>query len=171
MVNGGTLVQPRVVKSVGQTETTPVYKGRVMTTQLSKQLQGLMHHVVKEVAFYREPHADPGLRGRRQDRHRPDLGREATHGLEGQQVQLLVRRLHRASPGPPRPRRRGPDRGGHAHGHPPGDLEMPVMSFELFRRIAHDAISDARPDPDRPSRSRADAGGQPVTTAYATLAA
>ena len=26
-----------------------------------------------------------------------------------------------------------------------GHLEMPVMSFELFRRIAHDAITHARP--------------------------
>ena len=28
-----------------------------------------------------------------------------------------------------------------------GQLEMPVMSFELFRRIAHDAITHPRPRP------------------------
>ena len=30
MVNGGTLVQPRVVRSIGDAETHPVYEGRVM---------------------------------------------------------------------------------------------------------------------------------------------
>jgi cell division protein FtsI (penicillin-binding protein 3) len=30
MVNGGTLVQPRVVKAIGDSETNPVLKGRVI---------------------------------------------------------------------------------------------------------------------------------------------
>ena len=50
-----------------------------------------------------------------------------------------------------------------------GHLEMPVMSFELFRRIATDAITTPDLLPDRPTDpTRADRG--PVTAGYATLA-
>ena len=31
-----------------------------------------------------------------------------------------------------------------------GQLEMPVMSFELFRRVAHDAINTPDLVPERP---------------------
>ena len=49
-----------------------------------------------------------------------------------------------------------------------GHLEMPVMSFELFRRIAHDSISTPFLVPDDASVP-ANADGQSVTAAYATL--
>ena len=38
MLNGGVLVQPRVVKSIGDRETGPIVKGRVMTDELSTTL-------------------------------------------------------------------------------------------------------------------------------------
>ena len=65
------------------------------------------------------PDARPGLSRRWQDRHRPDLGPQGERrprGLEAQPLQLLVRRIHRPREGRPGPRRRGPDRGGHADG-------------------------------------------------------
>ena len=49
-----------------------------------------------------------------------------------------------------------------------GHLEMPVMSFELFRRIAHDSISTPFLVPENESVP-ANADGRPVTAAYATL--
>ena len=49
-----------------------------------------------------------------------------------------------------------------------GHLEMPVMSFELFRRIAHDSISTPFLVPDDESIP-ANARGQSVTVACATL--
>ena len=75
MVNGGTLVQPRVVRSIGDVETHPIYAGRVMTGKLSDSLQRLMKHVITEGRLLPQSDPHPGLRGRRQDRHRPDLGR------------------------------------------------------------------------------------------------
>src|SRR5512141_3454781 len=53
MLNGGTLVQPRVVKSLGTTETQPIVRGRVMTEQLSHTLTGMMNNVITKVDFYR----------------------------------------------------------------------------------------------------------------------
>ena len=75
MVNGGTLVQPRVVSSIGDAETHPVYEGRVMPASLSKTLQradAARHH---QGRLLPRPDAHPGLRGRRQDGHGADLGR------------------------------------------------------------------------------------------------
>ena len=118
MVNGGTLVRPRVVRSIGDAETQPVYEGRVMPASLSKTLQAMMQHVINDGRLLPQPDPHPGLRGRRQDRHGADLGRRQGR-VEGQQVQLLVRRLHRTRGRPSRPRRRGADRGGDAHRRPP----------------------------------------------------
>ena len=96
------------------------------------------------------PDARPGLRGRRQDRHRPDLGLEAKgrwkHNLfnysfvgyvarEAGRPDLVVAvRIEEGTPTTVRL----------------GQLEMPVMSFELFRRIAHDAINTPDLVPERP---------------------
>ena len=49
-----------------------------------------------------------------------------------------------------------------------GHLEMPVMSFELFRRIAHDAITTPDLVPERARRPGRP--GVPVSAACATLA-
>ena len=140
MVNGGTLVQPRVVRSIGQEETTPIYKGRVMTTQLSKQLQGLMQHVLKEVDFYRSRTLIPGFEvgGKTGTAQIWDSDKQAWKvnkfnysfvgyiGRHPGHPDLVV--AVRIEEGTPTVIRLG-------------HLEMPVMSFELFRRIAHDAIS------------------------------
>jgi cell division protein FtsI/penicillin-binding protein 2 len=144
MVNGGTLVQPRVVRSIGQQETTPIYKGRVMTSQLSKQLQGLMQHVLKEVDFYRSRTLIPGFEvgGKTGTAQIWDAsangGRGAWKrnlfnysfvgwiGRETSKPDLVVAiQIEEGTPTVLRV----------------GHIEMPVMSFELFRRIATDAIT------------------------------
>jgi stage V sporulation protein D (sporulation-specific penicillin-binding protein) len=140
MLNGGILVQPRVVKAVGGSETAAVYKGRVMSEELSTTLRKLMKHVVSSVDFYRTRTLIPGFEvggktGTAQiwdeQKHRWKIndfnysfigyiGRQAGH------PDLVVAvRIEEGTPTVVRL----------------GMLEMPVMSFELFRRIAHDAIN------------------------------
>ncbi len=148
MLNGGVLVQPRVVKSVGERETAPIVKGRLMTDDLSLTLTGMMKHVISEVDFYRGRTRVPGFevggktgtaqiwdseKGRwkvnlfnysfvgyiAREKAKPDLV-VAVRIEEGQPTVVRV-----------------------------GQLEMPVMSFELFRRIAHDAITTPDLVPER----------------------
>jgi len=140
MVNGGILVQPRVVRSIGDTETVPVTRGRVLTEKLSAALQKLMQHVITEVDFYRSRTLIPGFEvggktGTAQiwdaEKHawKVNLFNYSFIGYIGRtpgHPDLVVAvRIEEGTPTVVRL----------------GHLEMPVMSFELFRRIAHDAIS------------------------------
>jgi cell division protein FtsI (penicillin-binding protein 3) len=140
MVNGGTLVQPRLVKAVGDAETAPVYKGRVMTPGLSDTLRKLMRHVVTKVPFYRTRTLIPGfdvggktgtaqIWDSEKGRWKVNLFNYSFIGYIGRQAghpDLIVAvRIEEGTPTVVRL----------------GHLEMPVMSFELFRRIAHNAIN------------------------------
>ena len=144
MVNGGKLVQPHVVKAIANQEVPHTAGDTVLSKKLSKQLTGLMDHVVTEVPFYRDRTLIPGYyvggktgtaqiwdskanKGRgawkhnkfnysfvgyvARDKGRPDLV-VAIRIEEGTPTTLRV-----------------------------GQIEMPVMSFALFRRIAHAAIT------------------------------
>ena len=117
MVNGGVLVQPRVVAPVGDRDLEPCPRAgddpEAVDTLTRTDAQR-----VTEVDFYRDRTVIPGfdVGGKTGTAQIWDAERRA---VEGQPVQLLVRRLHRAREGPPRPRRRGPDRGGHADRRPP----------------------------------------------------
>ncbi len=140
MVNGGTLVQPRVVKAIGNAETAPVYKDRVMSEGLSATLRKLLRRVVTKVPFYRSRTLIPGFdvggkSGTAQiwdsENHRwkVNLFNYSFIGYIGRQAghpDLIV--AVRIEEGTPTVARLG-------------ELEMPVMSFELFRRIAHNAIN------------------------------
>jgi cell division protein FtsI (penicillin-binding protein 3) len=159
MVNGGRSIQPHVVKSVGPIETAAVEGGRVIEPNLSGTLIGMMRHVVATVPTYRDRTLIPGYdvggktgtaqiwdptanhgRGNwkrnifnysfigyiAREKGRPDL----VVGIRIEEGKPTVARL--------------------------GHLEMPVMSFELFRRIAFDAITTpdllgGRPAPTDPS--------------------
>jgi cell division protein FtsI (penicillin-binding protein 3) len=140
MINGGVLVQPRVVRVVGDVETEPIERGRVMSTSLSATLRKLMRHVVRKVDFYRDRTVIPGFEvgGKTGTAQIWDSGRKAWKvnrfnysfigyiGREKDQPDLVIAvRIEEGTPTVVRL----------------GHLEMPVMSFELFRRIAHDAIS------------------------------
>ena len=147
MLNGGTLVQPRVVKAIGDTDTASVSKGRVMTPALSVQLTRLMNHVVSSVPFYRSRTLIPGFEvggktGTAQiwDTAKNDwkvnlfnytfVGYIARN--PGHPDLVVAVRIEEGTPTVVRQ----------------GELEMPVMSFELFRRIAHDAITTPYLVPD-----------------------
>jgi len=140
LVNGGVLVQPRVVKSVGETESLPISRGRVVSEKLSAQLRKLMNHVVTEVDFYRTRTLIPGFEvgGKTGTAQIWDADKGAWKvnlfnysfigyigRTPGHPDLIVAVRIEEGTPTVVRL----------------GHLEMPVMSFELFRRIAHDAIS------------------------------
>ena len=150
LVNGGILVQPRVVRSVGETETAPINRGRVITSKLSVSLQKLMQHVLTEVDFYGKRTLIPGFEvggktgtaqiwDAKKGAWKVNLFNYSFIGYIGRKPahpELVVAvRIEEGTPTVVRL----------------GHLEMPVMSFELFRRIAHDAISTPYLVPDEPA--------------------
>ena len=148
MLNGGVLVQPRVVRAVGDRETSPIARGRVMSEKLSGTLTKLMNHVITEVDFYRSRTLIPGVEvgGKTGTAQIWDNDRKAWKvnlfnysfigyvAREPGRPDLVVAvRIEEGTPTVVRL----------------GHLEMPVMSFELFRRIAHNAINTPDLVPDK----------------------
>lgn len=151
MVNGGTLVQPHVVRTIGSEDLAPAPQARhVITPQLSSTLVKLMRRVVTEVDFYRDRTVvpgynvggktgtaqiwDPKARGGKGD-WKSNVFNFSFVGYIGKEKPRLVVavRINEARPS--------------VRGY--GALDLPVMSFELFRRVATDAITmlDIPPDP------------------------
>jgi len=159
MVNGGRSIQPHVVKSVGPIETAAVEGGRVIEPNLSGTLIGMMRHVVATVPTYRDRTLIPGydVGGKTGTAQIWDPTANHGHGNwkrnifnysfigyiareKGRPDLVVGIRIEEGKPTVARL----------------GHLEMPVMSFELFRRIAFDAITTpdllgGRPAPTDPS--------------------
>jgi cell division protein FtsI/penicillin-binding protein 2 len=140
LANGGTLVQPHVVTGVGSREVTVPPRGRVVPKKISRTVLRMMDHVLEEVSFYRDRTQVPGYHvgGKTGTAQIWDAKKKAwKHNLfnfsfvgyisrEAGTPDLVVAvRIEEGRPRLPRL----------------GRLEMPVMSFELFRRIATDAIN------------------------------
>ncbi|HUP54944.1 MAG TPA: penicillin-binding protein 2 [Methylomirabilota bacterium] len=144
IVNGGTMIDPHVVQAVGDRDVTPVMGARVVNAAVATKVRSLMDHVVEEVPFYRDRTLVPGYHvgGKTGTAQIWDAkangGRGAwKHNLfnysfvgyiarEKDVPDLVVAvRIEEGTPSVARV----------------GRLEMPVMSFELFRRIATDAIT------------------------------
>jgi len=154
-MNGGTLVQPHVVKSIGDKETAVMPRGQgKVAGATSKTLIHMMQHVITEVPFYRDRTLVPGYdvggkTGTAQiwdpkanNGHgawKVDLFNYSFIGYIGRETgvpDLVVAiRIEEARPTVVKV----------------GHLEMPVMSFELFRRIATDAITTPDLLLDRPT--------------------
>jgi len=149
MVNGGVLVQPHVVKGIGERERAPTVRGQVLSERLSGQLTKLMNRVVTKVDFYRDRTLIPGFEvggktgtaqiwDAEQGRWKVNLFNYSFVGYvarEPGRPDLVVGvRIEEGTPTVARV----------------GQLEMPVMSFELFRRIAYDAITTPNLVPERP---------------------
>ena len=154
LMNGGALVQPHVVKSIGDNDVLlgPRRQG-VVDASVSRTLIKMMQHVITEVPFYRDRTLVPGydVGGKTGTAQIWDAsangGRGAWKrnlfnysfvGYIGRQAgvpDLVVAiRIEEGTPTVARV----------------GHLEMPVMSFELFRRIATDAITTPDLLADRP---------------------
>jgi cell division protein FtsI (penicillin-binding protein 3) len=143
LMNGGMTIQPHVVKAIGPADVPVPAGGRVIERGLSKTLVRMMEYVITEVPTYHDRTIVPGYsvggktgtaqiwdpkanKGRgawkvnlfnysfvgyiARDKDRPDL--------------VVAVRIEEGRPTIARV----------------GQLEMPVMSFQLFRRIATDAI-------------------------------
>ncbi len=149
MVNGGQLVQPHVVQAIGVEPVAVSSRGDVVDPGLSTTLIGMMHHVVTEVPFYRHRTLIPGYfvggkTGTAQiwdtkiGNWKRNLFNYSFVGYVGRrtgQPELVIAvRIHEGRPTVVKV----------------GRLEMPVMSFELFRRIAHDAITTPGLLPETP---------------------
>jgi cell division protein FtsI/penicillin-binding protein 2 len=154
LANGGTLVHPHIVQGVGDRDVEVAPAAQVVDAGLSRTLVKMMRHVVTEVPFYRDrtlvPGYDVGCKtGTAQIwDHTSNKGNGAWKlnlfnysfvGFIGRQTgipDLIVAiQIEEGTPTVARV----------------GHLEMPVMSFELFRRIATDGITTPDLLPDRPT--------------------
>jgi cell division protein FtsI/penicillin-binding protein 2 len=150
MVNGGRLVRPHVVKAIGEEEISTAPAAEVLNPALSPTLIGMMNHVVSTVPFYRDRTLIPGydVGGKTGTAQIWDAEKGAWKNLlynysfvgyvgrEAGKPDLVVAvQINEARPTIARI----------------GALEMPVMSFELFRRIARNAITTPGLLADRPA--------------------
>ena len=153
LMNGGTRIQPHVVKAVGDREIPVATGPRIISAAISRKLVGLMAHVIATVPFYHDRTIVPGFQvggktGTAQiwdaKRHqwKVNLFNYSFVGYIARQVDrpdlVVAIRIEEGTPTV----------------HKVGQLEMPVMSFELFRRIATDAIETPDLLPDLPVVAR-----------------
>ena len=150
MVNGGTLPTPHVVKETGDTPTTTADRGRVMTPALSADLTAIMERVVNVVPFYRARTLIPGylvggktgtaqIWDSKTGSFRTDVYNFSFVGFVGRTAPELVVAVRITE--------------GRPIVNVPGNMENAVESFELFRRIASDAMTTLDLPPIRPAPS------------------
>lgn len=155
LANGGTLVQPHVVKAVGDRQVVDMPRAEnVVDGPVSATLVQMMKHVITEVPFYRNRTLVPGydVGGKTGTAQiwdpKADSGRGAWKrnlfnysfvGWIGRKTSVpdlvVAIQIEEGTPTVVKV----------------GHLEMPVMSFELFRRIATDAITTPDLLRDRPA--------------------
>ena len=154
IINGGTTVAPHVVQAIGSRDVSAIPGSRVVDPAVAKKVRLLMDHVVEEVPFYRDRTLVPGYHvgGKTgtaqiwdpkandgQGGWKHNLFNYSFVGYIGREKDVpdlvVAVRIEEAKPTIARV----------------GRLEMPVMSFELFRRIATDAITTPDLLTDRPA--------------------
>ena len=149
LMNGGTQIQPHVVKAIGEREIQSAAGHRVVSEGISRQLVGLMAHVIATVPFYHDRTIVPGFQvggktgtaqiwDSKKNRWKVNLFDYSFVGFIARQADrpdlVVAIRIEEGTPTV----------------HEVGQLEMPVMSFELFRRIATNAIETPDLLRDRP---------------------
>ena len=144
LMNGGTLVQPHVVKSIGEREIVATPRGPVIKSAISQTIVKLMQRVITEVPFYRDRTLVPGFDVGGKTGTAQIWDPKANHGRGDWKVNqfnysfvgfigrefgvpdlVVAVQIEEAKPTVVKI----------------GRIELPVMSFELFRRIATDAIT------------------------------
>ncbi|MGD0862823.1 MAG: penicillin-binding protein 2 [Candidatus Limnocylindrales bacterium] len=156
MANGGTLVTPHVTipdTTVGASASATPAATRVISTSLSKSLTGLMEHVVTAVPSYAERTYipgyyiggktgtaqiwDPTLNGGKGGWKKDDYNYSFYGWVGHSKPDLMIGAV--IFEGTPTLIRQGV-------------LDMPVQSYELFRRIATDAVTCEQipPNPNGP---------------------
>ncbi len=138
MVNGGILPTPHVVQRVGAETVVAGDRGRVLTPALSAELVKIMRRVPLAVPFYRDRTLIPGyvVGGKtgtaeiwdgEKKRWKVNVFNYSFVGFVGRRSPEVVVAV-RVEEGRPTVQR-------------VGQIEMPVESFELFRRVATDAMA------------------------------
>jgi len=148
MVNGGILPTPHVVQRIGAEAVVAGDRGRVLTPALSAELVKIMRRVPLAVPFYRDRTLIPGyiVGGKtgtaqiwdgEKKRWKVNVFNYSFVGFVGRRSPEVVVAV-RIEEGRPTIQRIG-------------QIEMPVESFELFRRVATDAMAtlDLAPVPAR----------------------
>ena len=154
LANGGTLVEPHIVQGIGDEDVAIAPGVKVIDSGLSRTLVKIMRHVVLEVPFYRDRTLVPGydVGGKTGTAQIWDSKANKGHGAWKRNLfnYSFVGYIGRET--------RVPDlvvaiqiEEGTPTVARVGHLEMPVMSFELFRRIATDAITTPDLLTDRPT--------------------
>ena len=138
MVGEGQLPTPRVVRMVGPTSVAPPAARQATSAGVARQLVGLMKYVVTEVPWYRDRTRIPGyvvggktgtaeIWDAKRGRWKAKVFNHTFVGFVGRTGPELVvaARINE----------------GTLNVIEQGNLEMPVESFELFRRVATDAVT------------------------------
>ena len=138
MVGEGQLPTPRVVRMVGPTSVAPPAARQATSAGVARQLVGLMKYVVTEVPWYRDRTRIPGyvvggktgtaeIWDAKRGRWKAKVFNHTFVGFVGRTGPELVvaARINE----------------GTLTVIEQGNLEMPVESFELFRRVATDAVT------------------------------
>jgi cell division protein FtsI/penicillin-binding protein 2 len=138
MVNGGLRVQPHFLMAIEGRPQAVAAPDRVLTKKVAKQLKGIMEHVTGGVSWYAEGSLIPrytvgGKTGTAQiwrssqgrfDRNTYNFSFVGFVGGD-EPAAVVALRIDEADPRVPRP----------------GDLDLSIKSFELFRRVALGIIS------------------------------
>jgi cell division protein FtsI/penicillin-binding protein 2 len=144
LMNGGTMVQPHVVKAIGDHDVVAPARGQVIDKGLSKTLIGMMQHVITEVPFYRDRTLVPGYDVGGKTGTAQIWDPKANHGHGAWKNNLFnysfVGYIGRQTGVPDLVVAIQIEEGTPTILRV-GHIEMPVMSFELFRRIATDGIT------------------------------
>jgi cell division protein FtsI (penicillin-binding protein 3) len=138
MVNGGILPTPHVVQRIGAEAVVAGDRGRVLTPALSAELVKIMRRVPLAVPFYRDRTLIPGY---------VVGGKTGTAQIwDGEKKRWKINVFNYSFVG--FVGRRSPDvvvavriEEGRPTVQRIGQIEMPVESFELFRRVATDAMA------------------------------
>jgi cell division protein FtsI/penicillin-binding protein 2 len=149
MVNGGTLPTPHVVKAVGVEPRAVADRGRAVPRTVAGDLVRIMRRVPKAVPIYRDRTLIPGyvvggktgtaqIWDAEKGRWKPRVYNYSFVGFVGRRNPEVVVAV-RIEEGRPTVQR-------------VGYIELPVESFELFRRVATDAMTilDLPPLPAAP---------------------
>lgn len=139
LLNGGTLVRPHVVKAIGETEVPSGQGRRAVDPAITPDIVRMMDHVIDEVDFYRDRTQVPGyyVGGKTGTAQIWDTSANGGKGAWKHNLfnytfvgyvkpdLVIAVRIEEGQPTIARV----------------GQLEMPVMSFALFQRIARTAIT------------------------------
>jgi cell division protein FtsI/penicillin-binding protein 2 len=141
MVNGGTLVTPHVVLAVGPNTVPPTSRARVMTPAMSTEMTDLMSHVIHTVPWYRDNTLVPGYVMGGKTGTAQIWNPAANHGRGGWKSTYNYSFIGYIGRGRPQVVVAITIREAMPTVVRQGFLPLPVESYELFRRVATDAMT------------------------------